>query len=1254
MVARRTGWFSTPVDKGGVFLSLVLMLATTSAQDPECQTPDTPVPDLLGPVLTCVHTSNSSSSNNEFYVPTQTDDVLTVRVVLHVIQKSDGSGNFQDDVADHIDYLISMFDVPGSLGGPNVNDIYANTQSQAHNGMIDPLLIGDTRVRFELMDLLFHQDDIGWYNESGCHDCSFTPYLCEDGCPNDCDACNSYLFDTYAVNPCEWLNIFIYGRMCDNYEATAGCGPGNYVVMQNVYSNYLQHPPGTLTAVYGSSYPVNVYGGDPFMVNGLMAHEIGHCLGFAHSWCNCGTDPFCMSYADQFPDMLCPQQENFWCSPYFFLGSPPCVNNVMGYSDSKTHWTPLQMGHMRQLLAGTHRTKWLTACERDTDLDKTITVDETWEWAKVIGGNITIEPGATLTIKCKVNMPIDGKIIVKPNARLIVDGGWITSNCCDNFWPGVEIWGDNAHNQFPSNHPTYQGMVVLKNGATIEHAREAFIVQQDGVWNTFGGVIQATDANFVNCRRSVAFASYQNTTPGGSPIGNRSRFTRCQFIVDDDYRGGTDFYAHVSMWDVSGIVFTACKFINAQTAQSTVFNSDELGYGIISLDANFTVTGSCDVIFPCEPGGLIPACPPGMLEPSEFIGLDHGIHATGSAGSTRTFTVTRSRFENNICGIFTSNVNNFSILRNEFVMGDRDVELTLAADEDHWMEHHRAIYNYKGIGFRIEENQFTRVPGPAPTLEVEGPVMGFSGAVNCQVYKNTSDGINHGFVAEGNCMDISDPMQTGLGFYCNTNTDNLGRDFVVRKPADDPITLGQSIKGFQGSPSLSAGNTFTPTQNDPAYEFYNYDNVAEYQSITYFWHAPPGQLNPGSYNTPWVQPYSTISPAHGCPSLIICGGGPAVKSLLSPEIEAAKTAWLSLRYVYESLLDGGDFEDLRETIMASWPSDAWDLRNELMAHSPFLSVEILFEAAERNILPDAMMLEICLANPEATRQQDFIHWIEFEAPNPLPHYMVEQIMASWDEETWRTSLEAAIAQQKGAMDHMNDQVIVALLNDSIPEPPDSILVRWQQNISLGARFGEAITLIEMGEYTDATALMEGLEDDYRMDERAEEERDDMLGLIGVYAAADLDQQDLMHLDNAKLDALQAIAEGSPTHAGVGAQNLLCFGYEICYPTITGSSHALRSLLSTEGAAGNNEPSLLNVLPNPASTWVAFEHQCDVASDPAELIVRDIAGREVQRLKVSTSPGQVVWDTRRQSPGTYAVELHHHGRILSTQRFVLRP
>ncbi len=65
--------------------------------------------------------------------------------------------------------------------------------------------------------------------------------------------------------------------------------------------------------------------------------------------------------------------------------------------------------------------------------------------------------------------------------------------------------------------------------------------------------------------------------------------------------------------------------------------------------------------------------------------------------------------------------------------------------------------------------------------------------------------------------------------------------------------------------------------------------------------------------------------------------------------------------------------------MATWPSDAWELRDYLLAKSPFLSVTALQEMVLRNVMPAAMVAEVLIANPEATHQSGFIEWMQVES-----------------------------------------------------------------------------------------------------------------------------------------------------------------------------------------------------------------------------------------------------------------------------------
>lgn len=1148
--------------------------------------------------------------------PLNTGSIKTIKVAVHIWQDSNGGNNFPQNTQT-VDFIQEAID------NLRFGMLAANDQpSDIIPGVTFNPSIG---LDVEYMGITFHQNSA--LNSLPLSSGSL--YTLSDQAINEDPEMEKYFLLHFVCPTCYYM---------DNGVPQTGIGGvSNGTVLGSFGSNHY-------IVSKATALPIDY---NAWVLAQHWAHELGHSMKLCHTYgAQCGetcitSDPDYLS--DVFNGGPCWQQGGWNCDVWD--PGNTCTNNMMGSTQHSGYYSPLQIGRMHRSLStyGVRKYAW-----GYDPIPYAIVQDEIWDFNIKFYRDIVVETGHTLTIRCTVEMVPEAKIIVQPGGKLVVDGGTITAaQFSEQFWGGIQVWGDNTHNQQPNNLPTYQGMVVLKNGATIEHAREAIILGREGVWNTFGGVVQATDAHFINCRRSVAFASYQNTNNNGAPIGNRSFFTRCEFTVDDTYRGGNDFYAHVSMWDVSGINFKACDFSNEQSTPLTIQSSEHLGKGIIALDANFTVSGVCDVLSACNPGDPIPECPVGQLRPSRFIGLDHGVNAM-HFGTGRTFTVTTTEFTNNICGIYSSEVDNFAVLRCNFISGNREVDLATNPLEEYWEGAHRGIYNYGGNGFRIEENTFGK--DASSTVQVEGVVNGYTGAFNDQVYKNVASGIDQGYVGEGVCLDIAnDPEGVGLCFLCNENVNNVGRDLVARLPQNGVAGQGNSFRKYQGSANQGAGNSFTPNQNGP-YTFFNIENEPEEQLVKYYENS--SVLAAGAYNDPWVNE-ATSSTTHPCPTRIICGGGAQVRSFFAPQVQQANLAYLSLKYVHESLIDGGDFEELKESIMLTWPSEAWDLRNELMGHSPYLSVDILFEAANRNILPDAMMLEICVANPDATQQEDFVKWIEEAAPNPLPPYMVAQIMASWDQETWRTSLESGMAEQLAEMGRLNAAIIGALRMDTIPEPLDSVLVRWQMDPALGARYGEAQTLLEMKQFAAATELMEGLENTYNLRERDLEEKQDMLGLIALLANMDANEVSPMQLDPERRMALATIGEGGPTHAGITAQNLLCFGYGECASPVTGGSMQPRSS-SAGPAAPGVAPSALTAYPNPASSFVTIEHHVSAGNKDGRLIFRDLTGREIERHKLNASPGQSLWDTRTLAPGMYTIELYNGKQLLGTQRVIIRP
>jgi len=243
---------------------------------------------------------------NDAYLPNSNSLIYTVRLNLHVMQKDDSSGNFQNTTTDKA-YLQQMFD--------DVNTIYSANQQPVWNGPQNDPYLPDTRIRFRIDGIYFHR------NSAVCH---LKPY-------NESTGSDVY-FNQYGVNIDHSINIFFVELLYDNgtpYIIRAGNGFGlngedkNCVGLYSLYYGYLNDPS-------GSRYL------DPR----LIAHELGHGLGLKHTMASSGK-------CDELSDTYCPDVAVV-CN---YNTDVNCSNNMMKASSIvNTHKSPRQMGKMRRLM----------------------------------------------------------------------------------------------------------------------------------------------------------------------------------------------------------------------------------------------------------------------------------------------------------------------------------------------------------------------------------------------------------------------------------------------------------------------------------------------------------------------------------------------------------------------------------------------------------------------------------------------------------------------------------------------------------------------------------------------------------------------------------------------------------------------------------------------------------------------------------------------------------------------------------------
>lgn len=509
-------------------------------------------------------------------------------------------------------------------------------------------------------------------------------------------------------------------------------------------------------------------------MNGSSGHQCDHCYDNDPNNQDCPTEGTSNNYMDYWP---------------------------RGYDSKDPGLSECQLSRVRYFLMGEegtiNRTVLKDYCTYDSN--KTIEINGTsvWNSHKRLGGDLIINSGSTLTIKCIVHIPEGGKVIIKPGGKLIIDEGVLTNECGD-FWKGVEVWGTTAEGQFPQTNPTYQGILRLINGGTIENAQLGAANWHTDYWNEIGGVIKSSGGVFRNNKKDVAFMSYQNHTPSLN-ISDFSSFINTDFVSDDDFIEGLTQQPHVTLWQVHGIYFTNCHFSNDLTTDKSL--SDSPNKGIYSINASFNIVPGCSTPY-------LP-CPTSNLLRSSFTGLEYAVEASG-AGASEAAVIAQTDFTDNIWGIKIDEFDNVNINRNYIELGDGGYGSTPSGI---------GVFLENSTGYIVEDNTALSL---LPSGYFWGIIASNSGGDDNQIYKNTLENLFIGTF--GNKINHNSNYQKGLQFLCNDYTNNETAISIGSSTQTDGVRLFQG--DYSNNISKATGNTFVSNTKDI---------VNDANSIVYFY-----------------------------------------------------------------------------------------------------------------------------------------------------------------------------------------------------------------------------------------------------------------------------------------------------------------------------------------------------------------------------------------------------------------------------------
>ena len=874
--------------------------------------------------------------------------------------------------------------------------------------------------------------------------------------------------------------------------------------------------------------------------------------------------------------------------------------------------------------------------------------DLTWNNPHFID-TLYIEPNGKLTINANCFFNAGGEVFIDTLALLTVNNATLTTTC-GNMWYGIEVWGDINASQYPDTNYNYvQGRLVL-NGATLKNAHEAVSLWKDGDFNSTGGYVIAENSNFINNRRAVAFMSYHNYHPiSQNQDRNFSRFNNCEFVLDEDYFGKSPFHGMVSMWDVEGVSFSGCDFINNRDSiyngSGSLIDDSLSGFGILSVDGGFEVGSLCN--------SQTSPCPPQDIDSSRFTRFEYGIHAINSSGKN-TIAVKSSVFDANITGLYTSALMQPTIIFNTFNVNAVDTSSNQV---------YGGVYLDNTTGFIVEENVFKdhqqpSGPLPPPVIHSVGLCINNSGSDDNFVYNNTFEDLYVGVLAQNHNRSNNSSGFKGLEIRCNEFF-NIQYDIAVTADSIELLTSG--IRGNQGSDqaiiTAPAGNIFSPYNEQPTVEAWDI-YTETFNLINYWYHTNQNnfELRPDSITQFWVMPHGndyagTFSKALACPSNFTGGGIEDLKNIVVDNDFKAD----SISNLLSLLVDGGDTDATTIDVETAWPDETMEVRADLLVKSPYLSDTVMVTTVQQqDVLPAAIVTEILTANPQSAKSDQVLD--EVYARPDITNSQIDQIEANDIVTGAKESLEIRKAHYTGQRTYALNRLIATYKTDtSIANAVDSIIAMLNTQDFASAKYQLAFEYFAKGELQMAQDILHAIDDNYELDTEALNEHTQLEAYMTLMVQLAQSNNNIYQLSAAQKINLYNIHLNSNGLAGAWATNILrtvdTLSYEENYllPTVGNKTGVVRRKRPDNKVFESNK---LKVYPNPAKDYVIVEYQLVGDLDRAVIKVIDNNGFIRQTIEQENNHGFTVIDTRSLETGTYVCHVAANGKLVGVAKFII--
>jgi len=846
--------------------------------------------------------------------------------------------------------------------------------------------------------------------------------------------------------------------------------------------------------------------------------------------------------------------------------------------------------------------------------------------------DLVIPAGLTLTINASVWIAPGAEIRVRPGGLLKLDSAAVLTSMCTELWQGIKVYGSSG-----TQNTTTQGKVLLtgqnNHKPVIEHAACAIQNVNGSGLPGSGGIVDATKAIFRNNETAISLSSYSN----GFSL---TKFRDCIFESDSLLIDSSRCEQLVHLSDLSNgnsVKFEGCKFHQVEGFADLI--------GIRAHNANF----SCQNYL----------SGPSQIR-TQFDSLRYGVYVTSDQAPGVPFRIDSCVFTNNFRGVFASAITSAHVLSNTFnipLLGESNAPEYGFTAYGLYLDACR-IYHVENNNFIADSYSDNRPP--AGYVATCGTFINNSGPYENEIYRNTYEELHCAVAAY---RENRNGLGEGLRIKCNTFINN-GTDIGVYK-GTFTLTPNMGIKfnqGFQciNSADSSAGNVFTATEYDNhTWDICNYGDTIKYyhhrqNSTTLKVKPDEGQI------TDRVNVYENFGSVFGNNICI-----PDLQDESQNEEEQMEMEFNftiiqidSISDIISSIRDGGATDSLALAILNSMPSDAVNLYADLVSKSPFLSDTIMKSAIDKeDVLPNAMIRDIMVANPHAAKDDSILEAIESRI-TPMPDSMYAEILEGKFINDAMDTLHSLLTQKLALYEIIFNNLMNLFLIDSLSlENNDRITALLESDFRLSSKYTLALHYLDNGNFIQGNNLVSSIPSIYSLNQIQASEYENFCLFYNCKQRAILNNASIT-FDSVQIHSLIDIIESDTVcnfKTTVLARNALLEGglYVYCEPLVFDPSTYINSMLSKHRRTTKISDEFLNIWPNPSKEYVIVDYFVNPKTKHILLTIYDLNGNLCDLFRLTKKKDQKIILTNHLKDNAYIISISADDRMVQSKKLLIQ-